>query len=186
MSTSLYKSKLIRCSAMTSTKMRAGDELPAHDCRELIDASSWQGQPGPDKHTLESPIESTAKRGKHHSALDDNTSSLGPDGSSIPMPNTLAGTETTASYLLSVGFANNGAIPHETPFQCYDPMLAQCPSVNYATSAPSPSPYANTPLGIFYTQNLILDQIVDIQVLDFVAISTILGIPIEPSNYIYN
>ena len=175
---------------MSSTQTRAGDELPAHDCRQILDALPQRGQPGPDKHALVSPVESTAKRGKHHSTVSGNLPcpdmfSVGPYGMPISPSNTSARTEAMASYSLdaiNMGFASNGANPQGLVFET---MLAHYPSdesLNNAASAPYPNPYANMPLGITYTQTLVLG----IHPVDFLAIRTIIGTPVGASDHTYN
>lgn len=171
--------------AMISTETRAGDELPPHDCRKQIDSLTKRGQSGPDKHTLVSPIEPTAKRQKNHRTVGDNLQgpdmlSVSPFGSSIFTSNTLARNEVMAPFSLdatNMEFASNGTNLQGLAFQSYEAMPAQYPFVenlNDATSAPHLDPYAIMSLGTIYTQNLILDQVEGIHLVDFLAIRTII------------
>lgn len=182
---------------MASTQTRAGDESPAHDCRKLIDSLTKHGQSGPDKHTLVSPIEPTAKRRKHHCTVDGNLHgpdmlSVSPLASSISTSNTLAGTEAMAPFSLdatNIECACNGTNPQGLDFQSCEAMLALYPLVenhNDATSAPHLDSYAITSLETTYTQTLIVDQVEGIDPVDFLAIRTIIGIPIGASNHTYN
>lgn len=182
---------------MISTETRAGDELPPHDCRKQIDSLTKRGQSGPDKHTLVSPIEPTAKRQKNHRTVGDNLQgpdmlSVSPFGSSIFTSNTLARNEVMAPFSLdatNMEFASNGTNLQGLAFQSYEAMPAQYPFVenlNDATSAPHLDPYAIMSLGTIYTQNLILDQVEGIHLVDFLAIRTIIGTPVVASDHTYS
>lgn len=175
---------------MISTQMRAGDELPAHDCRHILDASPQRGRPGPDKHPLASPVESTAKRGKYHSTVSGNfswpdMSSVGPYGMPSPLSNTLMGTEDMDSYSLdaiNMKFASDGANPQGLVCETMLEQHSSDESLNNATSAPYFNPGANMPSGITYTQTLTLG----IHPVYFLAIHMDTSTPIGASDHTYN
>lgn len=162
--------------------MKASDESPVHNCSEAIDALPRRKQSGPDKHMLMSPVESTRKRGNHSTTANDNIqfaelSLIGPHANSTSMSSTLTGTESITSYgpldTINVEIASDDAHPQEIVFQSYETMRAQYPVVdnlNNATSVSNSNPYANAPLGFSYTQTLILDQVVGIHPVLFLAI----------------